>query len=356
MSSVELMQEGKRQMQICNACRYCEGYCAVWHAIEWRKEFTDKDMTYLANLCHDCRECVFACPFTTPHQFGVNPPKLFAELRQESYHKYALTSPLGKVNFWLTTVIALVVFLVIALFVNGSGNVFSQHLGSGAFYKVLSEGFLTILFTIFGLWMVFGWVIGAARYWRDLKSEKTQPVIARDVTKAIRDAFALRYLGKETPDSEVPMQRRWLHHFVFYGFLLDFASTTLGAFYSHVLHIQAPYPVFSPVVILGIIGGIGILVGTGGFIYVKSKDDRSATHAGAVKSGRAFSISLLLVAATGFLLLALRDTAAMGIILVIHLSTVASLFLTAPYTKFTHFVYRFMALVRYAQEERTNGV
>lgn len=312
-------------------------------------------MTYLANLCHDCRECVFACPFTTPHEFGVNPPKVFAELRQESYKKYAIASPLGKLNFWATTVIAIAVFFIIALALNGSTNVFSQHLETGGFYKVLSEGLLTILFSIFGLWMLFAWVFGAVRFWRDLKSEQTQPVAGRDVVKAIKDSFTLRYLGKETPDSEVPMQRRVLHHFVFYGFLLDLASTTLGAFYSHVLHIQAPYPVMSPIVILGILGGIGILIGTSGFIFVKTKDDRSATDEGAVKSGRAFSTSLLLVAATGFLLLALRDTPAMGTILVIHLSTVTSLFLTAPYTKFTHFIYRFMALVRYAQEERVNG-
>jgi len=355
VSSAELLQEGKRQMQICNACRYCEGYCAVWRAIEYRREFTDKDMPYLANLCHDCRECVFACPFTTPHEFGVNPPKLFAELRQETYQKYALQSPLGKMNFWATATLAFVVFFILALSLSGSGGVFSAHRGAGAFYKVISEGLLTILFSIFGIWMALGWVSGAVRYWRDLKSEKTAPVTSQDVAKAIKDALQLRYLGKETPESQVPLQRRVLHHFVFYGFLFDFASTLLGAFYSHALHIQAPYPIMSPVVILGILGGIGIVIGTAGFIFVKTKDDRLATDAGAVQSGRAFSVSLLLVAATGFLLLSLRDTPVMGTILVIHLSTIASLFLTAPYTTFTHFVYRFLSLVRYAQEERSHS-
>src|SRR5437762_13796343 len=89
MQSKELVDDGKRQMKLCNACRYCEGYCAVWQSIEWRRDFTDNDMTYLANLCHDCRDCYHACPFTTPHEFSINPPKLFAQLREETYRKYA---------------------------------------------------------------------------------------------------------------------------------------------------------------------------------------------------------------------------------------------------------------------------
>jgi citrate/tricarballylate utilization protein len=50
--------------------------------------------------------------------------------------------------------------------------------------------------------------------------------------------------------------------------------------------------------------------------------------------------------------LALRDTAAMGTLLVIHLAVVAGLFITLPYGKFAHVVYRYAALVRYAIEQR----
>jgi citrate/tricarballylate utilization protein len=62
---------------------------------------------------------------------------------------------------------------------------------------------------------------------------------------------------------------------------------------------------------------------------------------------------LLMTGLTGLGLLALRSTPAMGILLAIHLGIVLGLFLTLPYGKFVHGLYRFAALVRYARERRS---
>jgi citrate/tricarballylate utilization protein len=45
----------------------------------------------------------------------------------------------------------------------------------------------------------------------------------------------------------------------------------------------------------------------------------------------------------------------MGIALAIHYGTVFSLFVTMPYGKFVHGLYRFVALVRYAREMKLRG-
>lgn len=365
MKLQELIDDGKRQMRLCNACRYCEGYCAVWRAIEWRRDFTSNDMAYLANLCHDCRECYFACPFTPPHEFDINPPKLFSGLRDELYQKYAWPGLLakalgGKVSGVWTVVVLTIVFTAVLVLSSNTEALWQKHVGPGAFYQVMSEFAMVGLFGFLGLWMLFGWVIGAVRFWRDIKSPNSERVTFKDVKAALSYAMSLRYLegegaGCKEPGNELSSSRRVFHHLIFYGFLLDFASTTLAAFYSHVLKVPAPYPLYHPVVILGVLGGIGLIIGITGFLYVKNKSDQSLSDTRAAKSGNAFSVSLLLVAVTGMVLLAVRETAAMGIMLMIHLGSVATLFFIAPYSKFAHFVYRIVALVRYAQEERVHA-
>ena len=67
----------------------------------------------------------------------------------------------------------------------------------------------------------------------------------------------------------------------------------------------------------------------------------------------AFLVLLLLTGLTGLLLLVLRATPAMGVLLAVHLGVVLALFLTLPYGKFVHGIYRLAALVRYAREART---
>jgi citrate/tricarballylate utilization protein len=60
---------------------------------------------------------------------------------------------------------------------------------------------------------------------------------------------------------------------------------------------------------------------------------------------------LFLSGFTGLLLLGFRETTAMGLLLVVHLGVVAGLFITMPYGKFAHVVYRYAALVRYSIEQ-----
>ncbi|MGC1562231.1 MAG: tricarballylate utilization protein TcuB, partial [Bradyrhizobium sp.] len=67
----------------------------------------------------------------------------------------------------------------------------------------------------------------------------------------------------------------------------------------------------------------------------------------------AFIVMLFLTSLTGLALLLLRDTAAMGPLLALHLGVVFALFITLPYGKFVHGLYRYLALVRYARERQT---
>ena len=77
--------EVARVLHICNACRYCEGYCAVFPAMTRRLEFAKADIDYLANLCHNCGACLHACQYAPPHEFAVNVPQAMARVRAQTY-------------------------------------------------------------------------------------------------------------------------------------------------------------------------------------------------------------------------------------------------------------------------------
>jgi citrate/tricarballylate utilization protein len=59
-----------------------------------------------------------------------------------------------------------------------------------------------------------------------------------------------------------------------------------------------------------------------------------------------FITLLFFTSLTGLMLLGLRETGAMGVILVVHLGFVLTLFLVLPYSKMVHGLYRLLALVR----------
>lgn len=90
-----MVEEASRQPTICNACRYCEGYCPVFPAIEIQREFHKGDVFFLANLCHDCRACYYACMYSPPHEFAFDLPQIMSEARLESYKAWSWLSFLG---------------------------------------------------------------------------------------------------------------------------------------------------------------------------------------------------------------------------------------------------------------------
>jgi citrate/tricarballylate utilization protein len=363
VSSPELLKDGARQMTICNACRYCEGYCAVFPAMEQRRVFTKADLTYLANLCFDCRDCYYACQYAPPHEFGVNIPKLMAELRADTYREFtwpAMFSRLFKhqaAAVGATTFAAVALIFVLVLAFKGFDVLRAVHLGEGAFYRVVPFVAMTVPPSVIALYGIGVFLLGAARFWRETQGSVSELVDGAALGRATRDAFGLAYMkgggaGCNYPGENFSRARLWFHHLVFYGFLLDLAATTIAAFYDHFLGWQAPYPYVSWPVVLGTVGGIGLLLGTGGLLYLKWRSDRAPAAKSILTMDVSFLCLLFLTSMSGMLLLVFRETAAMGSLLVVHLGVVAGLFITAPYGKFAHVVYRYAALVRYAIEQK----
>ena len=360
MPGLDVIQEAGRQLVICNACRYCEGYCPVFRAIEMRRDFEQGDVFYLSNLCHDCRACYYACMYTPPHEFAINIPQILAESRIETYRRWSWPAFLGRafknrnVTVFLATGMAAFI-VVLALFFIPSGNLFATHLGAGAFYEVVPYFAMVTGALILFFYGIVVWMRGGARFWSETSSTLKESGSLKNLAAAVGAAFSLRYLkgggpGCFYPDDRPSSVRRVYHSLTFWGLASDFVSTTLAFVYQDILHILPPYSLTSAPVIFGNVGGVALIIGTGGLIYFKLRSDHEPAAASVSGMDYVFLVTLGLTALTGMLTLILRATAAMGSILVLHLACIAALFISAPYGKFVHAVYRTLALIRYEIE------
>jgi citrate/tricarballylate utilization protein len=199
--------------------------------------------------------------------------------------------------------------------------------------------------------------IGVARFWRDTGERVGDFLAPNALGPAAGDALALKYLdgggvGCTYPDARPSYLRRRFHHLTFYGFLLCFAATGVATIYHYAFGWHAPYPFLSLPVILGTVGGIGLVVGPAGLLWLHVRRDPELGDPAQNGMDVMFVWMLLLTGATGLLLLAFRETRVMGTLLGLHLGMVLALFVTMPYGKFVHGLYRFLALVRYAMERR----
>jgi len=362
MPSTDILKEAERVMTVCNACRYCEGFCAVFPAMELRRTFSEQDLKFLANVCHNCRGCYYACQYAPPHEFSVNVPKALGELRLETYREWSwpasLAGMFSRNALAVAVITALSVLLVLLLTLAGKGpsGLFGVHTGEEAFYRVIPYPALVLTMSALGIFVVAALLKGFANLWKETGGTPGELIALRANVQALWDALRLRYLdggghGCNYPDDRFSMVRPWLHHGVFYGFMCCLAATTVAMIYEHFLHLSAPYPFWSLPVVLGAIGGMALLIGAGGLLYLKKRMDRAPAAPEALGMDVAFLVLLFLTSLTGLLLLILRETSLMGILLVVHVGLVAGLFITMPYGKFIHSVYGYAALVRNAMEQ-----
>jgi citrate/tricarballylate utilization protein len=363
MPGLDLFKEADRQLSICNACRYCEGYCAVFPALELRRDFSKGDVLYLANLCHNCRACYYACMYTPPHEFAINIPRVMADVRLASYHRWTWPALLSRsftdrrIGIALGALAAALVIIFSGLLA-GPSQFFASHRGPGAFYDIIPYLAMVIPGVALFSYAIAIWLLGASRFWSQTESALTRPAGFMPIVTAMVDALSLRNLkgggpGCYYPEAVASSFRRVFHSFVFWGFLSAFVSTTLAAIYQGLFNWLPPYPLTSAPVIFGSVGGLSMIIGVVGLLWLKTKSDSAPAGEGAATLDFVFLATLGLVSLTGMLTLALRSTQAMGSMLAIHLGMVAAMFVTAPYGKFVHFVYHGLALVRNRMEQET---
>jgi citrate/tricarballylate utilization protein len=351
--------ETARQLQICNACRYCEGFCAVFPAMTRRLSFAQADIHFLANLCHNCGACLHACQYAPPHDFGVNIPKVMAQVRGQTYTHYAWPAPLGRLyqRNGLTLSLALAAGLALFLWLAQQQNVNAANTVN--FYSVFPHNLLVSLFAPVFLFAVLALALGVRRFWQDITPATSgAPVGAPAAAEATHDVLRLKYLGGghgegcNNEDDAFSLARRRAHHLTFYGFMLCFAATSVATLYHYAFNLPAPYELPSLPKLLGVVGGVSLLLGTAGLFWLNLKRHPEQGDAAQKPMDLGFIGLLFLISFTGLGLWLARGQASMPTWLAVHLGAVMALFATLPYNKFAHGIFRTASLLRHAVEKR----
>jgi citrate/tricarballylate utilization protein len=290
-------------------------------------------------------------------------PRTLARVRGESYKQYAWPRALSGtfdrngLKISIITAVCMTAFVLGFVGWQDPAVVFGVHTGPGAFYKLMPHDAMLLIFGSAFLYAIFALVMGLVAFWRDIGEPAATLKEPKSLWQAFKDAGQLRYLdgggmGCMNEDDRPIDNRKIYHHLTFYGFMLCLASTITASMYYYVLGKDSPYAWYELPVLLGTAGGIGLLIGPVGLLIAKKKRDPIMQDEARLGMDVAFIVMLFLTSLTGMLLLLLRATPLMSLLLAAHLGVVLSLFLTMPYGKFVHGIYRFAALVRYAKESR----
>jgi citrate/tricarballylate utilization protein len=301
--------------------------------------------------------------YAPPHEFGVNPPAVFAEVRRASYESFTMRNLFGSVLrpklmnrkrsafFIFNVVVAILAVLVCVGLNQGLNALYQQMTPVGSPYAILTyRSIVLVSIVLFGLSLA-AMGLGVGAYWRSTRGSYTGLFNPRAWMRALRYGATLRYLrggaeGCYVKENHASSERRMLHYFVSYGFMLCLVATIAAGVEQDLMGRQPPFALVSVPVLCGLIGGAGLVLGSIGLLRLKSTQDVIATDGQMTAMDLGFLIALVLLGATGLSTFMVRSGPDYGLVLAIHLAVVWSCFLLAPMTKFVHFVYRLLALVQ----------
>ena len=349
--SEEIINEARRQVDICNACRYCEGFCSVFPALQQLRTFSTGDLTQLANLCHNCRACHYSCQYSSPHEFRINIPRAMADVRVDSWQNFVRPRWLSRAfqHHGVLIAIVLVVSMTLLMLIMSSPS----SANSGEFYAYMPHNTMVAVFAPLFVGPLLLIALAIRSYWQEVGGQR---VLWIHLSGAIRQIAALRDLSggqgqgcNFEQEDKYSNARRYLHQATMFGFLMCFASTSTATLMHYLLNLPAPYSWYSLPKLLGVPGGILLVIGCTGLGALKFVADPSLGARRVWGAEMAFVMLLGLTGLTGLVLYAVTGSEYVGPALTIHLASVLSLFVLLPFSKMVHGFFRMAALIRNEQ-------
>ncbi len=309
-------------------------------------------------LCHQCNDCSVRCPRE------VNPGDMMAVTRALVVEHLATPAFLGRLvgkvkKTWPLLIFGPLLFWIILLGATGAhipgidpalgaldGNFHYEHF--------VPHTLIYITYFTATAWVLFALWTSGRKYWRLLGTgqERTGSFFG-----ALIPAFIDIGLHKKfaTCERGVP-KRRWGHFLVMWGFVGAAITSGFAVLYLYRdtvflswMHLGYAYPVPLTHWVKWLGNTSALLLVVGGFLLWLNRRATGDKLVGITTPfDRFFLWTVLTVIATGVLTEILRFIAVPPIlacsVYVIHLAIVLTLFLTVPYSKFAHILYRTLAM------------
>jgi quinone-modifying oxidoreductase subunit QmoC len=297
-------------------------------------------------LCHQCADCSERCPRE------AKPGDVLKGVRAEVIHLLSFPRFIGSMvaNARVTwpLMVALPWLFWIAL-LGGMGYypVDAEHLlhqGEHGGYAAIAPHWLiyAVYFPIAG-WVTLAAAIGGARLWKMMgRGAKRRGSFISGLMAVMLDIATHKSFGECTAKPS----RRTPHLLLFWGFAGAAITSGLLIVAIYIQKLPMPLPLWHPYKVLGNISALLLVIGGIQLMVNRYGSGRALVSSNAFDNFFLGLVALVIFTgvATEAIRLAAMPTTAF-VIYTLHLGVVMTLFLTFPYSKFAHMLYRALAQV-----------
>ncbi len=346
----ELARRGGDTAARCFQCATCGSVCELAPADQ---PFPRRQMLYaqwgLADrlaadpavwLCHQCGDCSSRCPR------DARPGTVIGAVRSMVIERLAAPRAAGRLVAGARTTWPLLLGVPVlfwALMVLLAGPALPVHVA--AYEEVVPHAFIYGVFFPVAALVLLAAVISGRRFWTLLASggPPRQGSFFAALVGVVGEIATHGRFGS----CDEAVTRRWGHFTLFWGFVGAAVTSGLLIVWMYGFGVPLPLPQAHPVKLLGNLSAVLLVVG--GVLLTVSRL-RDGERIGVSTAFDRFFLSLVvLVLGTGVLVevvrLAAVPAALAAAIYILHLGVVLALFLSFPYSKFAHMLYRTLAMV-----------
>jgi quinone-modifying oxidoreductase subunit QmoC len=300
-------------------------------------------------LCHQCNDCSVRCPRE------VNPGDMMAAVRAMAVESLSVPKIMGRLTgniraSWPALIFLPIIFWVVLLGATTGLAIPEVHADMPALegrfhYEEFVPHYLIygVYTTVTVLIVASMWVSGR-RFWNLIgTNQERSGSFFGALTGVVMDIATHKKFS--SCDHGVP-KRRWGHFLVMWGFVGAAVTSGILVIYMYGLHMY-PLPLDHWVKWLGNISAVALVIG-GVLLFVNRLKVGDKLVGQTTAFDRFFLMTVLGVIGTGVLTEGFRfvpvPVVVAAAMYVLHLGAVLTLFITVPYSKFAHILYRTLAM------------